>query len=128
MTALDDKAALIKEQAAAMLRDVENDRRYLDWRFGEALQGWAQQNLPPGKKSLKLLTGTLAFRTSPERLEVVDEATAIKWAFDNCQAAYKMVEALDKKALTAHFKASGELPPGCELKPATENFSVKGAL
>lgn len=129
LTSLDEKEQLVKGQAAAILKDIANDRRRLDFLFGTNLRQWAQKSLLHGKKTLKLLTGTLSFRKVPGGLKVVDEKAAIAWAKLNKVPAVeeKVVEKLSKDFLQKHMEATGELPDGCEVKEEYQSFSVKGA-
>ena len=124
--AINAKRDLLKKQFDAMNAEIDANERFLEWRFGKQLEGWARQNLPSGKKSVKLLTGTLAFRKVSESLEVVDEAALMSWAQGDCPEAYKvkMVETIDKKVVKEHWKKTGEIPPGCDIKPESESFSI----
>jgi len=128
LTALDAKEEILERQYNAMKREIENDRRFFEWRFGRELQEWVSRNLPPKKKSIKLLTGTVGFRTRPPRLEVVDENVALEWAKQHAPDVVEIIttERILRVPLKEHFEKAGEVPPGCALSAEEERFFVKG--
>lgn len=70
-----------------------------------------------GKKSLITPFGKAGFRTTPARLEVVDELL-LPLKFN----VPVLTNKIDKRAIDVQFKATGEIPPGCELLEPTEKF------
>lgn len=71
------------------------------------------------KKSRALPSGTIGWRTKGGRLTVRDEVTALAWAKDQpVEADFVRVKfELNRKALQDLFKATGEIPPGCDVEP-----------
>jgi phage host-nuclease inhibitor protein Gam len=76
-------------------------------------------------KSRELLSGTVGFRASAEKVVVVDEAAAIAWASESHLELLDLKPRLDKRALSKFVLGSGEIPPGCDVTPATEAVYVK---
>ena len=126
MTALDEKEKIVKAQFRAMMKDIENDRKFLEWRFGIELPEWTRGNLPRKKKSIKLLTGTVGFRSLKGGLAVDDKEAIIEWARVNCPAAIKTIEDISKTGLNEYFEKTGDVPDGCILLDASDKFYVKG--
>lgn len=110
-------------QVAAAAREVARAEGY----FLPLLEDWARRHPPARGRTIHLPTGQLAFRCVPGGPRVVDDAAALSWARGSLPAAVRVVESVDKRAITAHVAATGELPPGVEVKPDDESFSVKAA-
>lgn len=127
MVALDHREAVLKEQYKAMQKDIANDRAYLLWRLGGELAGWASKNLPRGKKSIKLLTGTVGFRSMPDRIEVTDYGKLIQWAQKHIPDAVteRTEYDVDMSAVKAAIK-DGKTPDGVVVTPQEDKFFVKG--
>lgn len=113
----------IQAGAAALLRRVESKLRSLEFLRGSEVRA-ATARLIAGKKTKSFATvyGTAGFRRLPERLAVVDE-DAILAPFIRTET--KTVQSIDRAALTEHYKATGEIPAGCDVKPAEEVFYAK---
>lgn len=79
------------------------------------------------KKSRKLLHGVVSWRTVPEKLKVIDPGATLEWATRQPVEAglIRIREEIEKKALDAHFKKTGELPNGTQLEPAREEFKIE---
>lgn len=79
-----------------------------------------------GKKSVKLLSGEVSFRTQPKSLEVTDEAKAVAWLEANGHADCVRVKKEVKKDETKKLiEEKGELPESCTLKGGGEVFYAK---
>lgn len=92
------------------------------------LIGHRGEVLGKGKaKSRKLIGGTVGFRSSRETIRVEDEEAALAWAKDQPVASGLVVvrASLSKAALNEHFKATGEVPPGCSVDAAEDIPYVK---
>jgi phage host-nuclease inhibitor protein Gam len=119
----------VKQQMGALLRELENKLKCLDYRFGPVAQEYVRRKLSGAKaKSIKLPFGTAGFRTLPSRIELID-AAAVLAAVDKGElpAEVKRVPEpeVSKSALAEHFKTTGEVPPGTELLPARESFYIR---
>jgi hypothetical protein len=105
--------------AQSMVDDAE--RYYLP-----ELERWAKGQLTGKKRSLKLPTGQLAFRTVPAGLRVLSEAEALAWAKQERPDLVRVKESVLVSELKAHFDQTGELPAGAERTEGRDSFSVKG--
>lgn len=115
--------ARIRAGADAMIRREESKLRSLEYMRGSEVRA-ATARLISGKKqkSVQTVYGTAGYRRIPERLAVVDEA-AVPSEFRKVET--KTVESIDRIALTKRYKESGEVPAGCDVKPAEEAFYTK---
>jgi phage host-nuclease inhibitor protein Gam len=78
------------------------------------------------KKSVKLLSGTVGFRTEPKSLEVEDEEKATAWLEANGHADCVRVKKEVKKNETKQLiEEKGELPNSCKLTGGGEIFYAK---
>lgn len=74
------------------------------------------------KKSRSLPHGTFGFRTRAGTLEIQDMPAAVAFAEANELEVKKTV---NKTPLLAHFKATGEIPDGCEYVEGGESVYIK---
>ena len=115
----------IVEQCRAMITRAERDAERAESYFLPLLENWARLNPPTRGRTVHLPTGQLAFRRVPGGPRVVDDAAALAWAREALPVAVRVVERVDAATIKAHVLATGELPPGVEIKPDDESFSVK---
>lgn len=110
----------VKDQMGAMIREQEGKLKSLDWVLLPSAERIAREKLHGAKaRSLKTPFGTVGFRKVGGGLAVVD-AGAVPDAFKTI----KREEVINRAELAAHFKATGELPPGCSITPKTDKFFV----
>ncbi len=113
-----------REQAAATwIDEARREVQRLEMRFMPELQQWASQHLPKGKRSLKLRSGTLAFRTKPARFKLDNPDAALPWAKLYLPDAVVVKESLAVTVLFDYAK-TGEVPPGVTFVPASESFTI----
>lgn len=102
--------------------------------FESKLRDYAEQHrvelLKGGKKkSRSLLHGTLGWRKVGGQLRVVDPDALMQWAVqqpvENGFVRIKEEPAIDE--IKRHFKTCGEVPPGMDVTPESEDFFVKPA-
>lgn len=99
-------------------------REYLDMLVKPLLERFARRAIGDGKtRSLKLAYGTLKLRRKPAALVVEDELVAVAWAREN--APYALKTSIHKVELNSVFKIGGEVPDGCEVRPAEDVFSLE---
>ena len=78
-----------------------------------------------GKRSLRLINGTLRFLKGRERIDVLDAEKFLTWAKEHAPALIRVKEEADKRAIFDHIKACGEVPEGCDLVVSEDKFQVK---
>lgn len=120
------RAAWAREMARQIEREAEASEQRIVYAIGGRtfrehgisrvgygqLEEWARRNLPRGKKSVKLPSGTLAFRAAPSVLSVLEgRADALlEYARKYAPHWVKTVETIDKAAIKAHVEETGEVP------------------
>jgi len=77
------------------------------------------------KKSRKLPPGVFGWKKKPERLRVVDSKAALEWAKREGVATEKVVYGFKQKDLENCVKLRGELPDGCDVVEASDEFYVR---
>lgn len=125
--AASEAVARVEARAAELVRKVERRGAFLNGKIEEYARSHRKDLLTGKAKTVGLIHGEITFRSSSEKVEVEDSASALAW----CQA--QPVEAdlvrvkyeINKKALDAHVKATGEIPPGCVVHPPTETILIK---
>lgn len=104
-------------------RRLDADAAY----FAGLLTAWHATVLAddPRAKTIKLPAGQLWCRAQPDKIEVRDEAAALAAAkAAGYTALVRVREELDKRALAAHLKDTGELLDGVTVTPQPAKFSV----
>lgn len=134
LCAKDEEMARIRQQAEAMIADVQRDKDGLLYRFGEVLKDWTRRRLAlmrKGARSVKTLTGTAAFRTVPGRIVQVDPEKALAWA--KAERPDLIREVVNVKGVPheeAVIQTTGQVvtvvPDGFSWVPERETFDVKG--
>jgi len=126
----------IREQAQAMIDAVERYKDWLDRRFEPQMRAYVKHKLAGSKtKSLKLMTGHSAeparvgFRKVKGGLRITDPDKVVEWALrrENYvdMVAQRTVFKPIAEKVKQYFAETGEVPPGCEVKPDEETFYVK---
>lgn len=79
------------------------------------------------KKSRDFIHGRIGFRKKGGRLVVNDAAELEGWLLAQPVEAglYRLKVAPEMKALQERFKATGEIPPGCDVEPETESIHIE---
>lgn len=136
LLSFDERQKRLDEQYLAMTAALKKDKARFEGRFLGELRAWFDAQDKKGKKSLALLTGTLAVRSVPASAKVVDEGQAVEWARDNLPAAVTTFtpppvtkldkDAVRKAALALVQKGDGEAVPGIEITEAHDSFTIKG--
>jgi hypothetical protein len=121
----------LKAQFADLHRERLGELERAEAYFLPLLEEWMKAQDLRGKKSVKLLTGTLATKLVRGGPKLVDETVALEWAeidYPGCVRRWTVPEqhkvAIDKDALFGHILDTGELVPGVELVPDRVAFRV----
>lgn len=122
---LDAHLAAVRQRALTM---TDQPNRRLNG-LTARVEAWAEAHrseVVRGKsKTRQLLTGSISFRATPEKVVIKDEAAFLAWAQAERLDLVVAKVVPDKKALNAYFAKSGEIPPGCDVEPASESITVK---
>lgn len=116
-----------EEAAAAWVEEAVREVARLEARFLPELRAWGLQNLPAGRKTIKLLSGRLEYRNKPGRFTLVDPEVALPWAKTHLPSAVVVKESVAAEVLIRYAKETGETPDGLTWIPeqANETFSAK---
>jgi phage host-nuclease inhibitor protein Gam len=115
----------IKAWAAAELKAARREEEFFLRRFGPELEAWAAENLHGQKKTLRLPDGTLGYRRKGLLLNIEDKEATLEWCRGNLPEAVRVREDVLKTPLNEWVKETGEVPPGCEIKPGGDEFYVR---
>ena len=74
------------------------------------------------KKRLNLPHGQVGYRKQPFHVEVLNENELISGGF------VRTKESVDRKSILTHFKATGEIPQGCEIERPEDKLYVKPSI
>lgn len=129
LLSFDEQEARLEAQYKAMKAELQRDRENTESYALPALRAYYQANPPKKGKMVKLLTGSMGFRTVKGGARIRDEETVREWAMQEMPEAVtpRTVFDLDKDAIRKHALASGEVVPGVELVADEDRFYVKGA-
>jgi hypothetical protein len=125
-------AEQVASWAQRELRRAEREEQFLLYRFGQQLEDWTRRQLAApedmasrGRKSIHLPAGSVGFRREPAKLLIVDERALTEWCRVHLPSATAVVQHVHKAAVKEHVAATGELPPGAELREGGERFFIK---
>lgn len=129
LAAIEEEQARVKAQARKRAEELEADRNSLMGRFGPELEAWADGEAQRRRrKSVTLLQGTLAFRTTPPRLVIAELREAFEWATANGRddlIRRELNAGEFREAAERTYRETGELLPGVDTVPATQSFSIR---
>jgi len=133
-------ANALESQVASVTAKLRNDAARIEDRFRLQLEAYTRSKLVGKAKSTKLITGAggdkptvLGFRTVKGGLRIVDDAGALEWVAKNVEGDEARAEFVKETirykpiadAFKRHFKATGEIPDGCEVVEDVEKFYIK---
>ncbi len=130
LAAIEAERALVKAQAEEIIRGLDGDAARLRALHGADLREWARAELAGGRrKTLPLLFGSVSFRTVPASLRVAGSREAIEYAKGQGWDVVRVAETLDadgyRQQAAAVLHETGEVPPGVEVVPERESFSLR---
>jgi len=140
----------VKNRFKEIMADLDKEEEAMDNFYGSAFKSESDKLIRDQrkKKSVKLLTGTIGYRTQPDKLVITDINAAILWSYENfsnndfidavknidIEAAKKLLAPAELrqiatdlyiKPLEEHIKTTGEIPDGCEYIVGKEVFYAK---
>lgn len=125
---IETERARVKAQAAVILAALDRREQSLKGRFDAQLADWARERLAGAKtKTLRLLQGTIAFRTVAGSLRLIDKEAAFVHARTELPECIITREELDAAAYRKRAQETGEVLPGIETVPGRESMSLKFA-
>lgn len=114
----------VREWAAREQKAARREEEFLLRRFGPSLQAWMQENAK-GKKTVRLLDGTVGVRRKRMTLHIEDRELLLDWCRRNLPDAVKVEEDILKTPLNEHLRETGEVPPGCDLGATGDEFYIR---
>lgn len=129
---LEAERARVTAQFQEIVDGLERERQRLEGRFHAELFAWAGEAIArraDGKKTLKLLQGSISFRTVPASLKVADTEAALveaRTAYpDLVQTVVKLDTTGYRKAAQEALATRGEILPGVETVPERQSMSIR---
>lgn len=101
-------------------RELETVHRKISW-HERGLQGFLWQT---GKKSVRLVHGTIRKIKGRERIEIIDEEVFLTAAPVHL-VHEQLLRRPDKKAILSHIKETGDLPEGTDLIRGEDTIQIK---
>lgn len=113
----------ILDNLAKLTKSHRSKAEWLKTCYGSQIEEVAKSNLPKGKKTWTSLFGSVAFRVTKAKIEVVDEGIAIEWAKAYYPEAVKVKESL----LKSEIPTDEVYPPesGLAYIPEGESVTIK---
>lgn len=81
-------------------------------------------------KTIDLPNGTISWRKSGGRLVVTDKEALAQWCVEEGpdKALYRVKTEPEMVKVQALFKATGVIPPGCDVEPEVESITIKPSM
>ena len=119
----------IEKRAAALKAKAERGCAYFRFQLTRFAEEHRDTLVAGKKKSRDFVHGRIQFRSSPERLKVADPAELEGWLLAQPieKGLYRLKVEADKRALSDLFKATGEIPPGCEVEVSRESVTIEAS-
>lgn len=111
---IEAKRALVKEQAAVMLKQLDSLEAYLVYRNGAEFKSCIDgmlQSQGGKKKSVDTLTGRAGYRRSSSKVTIIDTKVVLEWCKANCPQAIEPHIARTTP-IKEHIENTGEEVPG----------------
>lgn len=123
----DDEIRRITIQSKTLLAAAQARLTRLHERFDTELAEYVSTRLRPGSRTLHLPHGSCGFRRVPGGPRVVDHDAVILWAREHLPEVIReeVVVSLDARVVADHCRKTGEIPPGVEIVPDRDTFTVK---
>lgn len=121
----DRRVAMLDAWLADVTRPLQRRAEYLR----EILEHEAMVRYREGRKTVTLPSGKIGGRASQETVKIEDHDAALEFArqTDGLREQIKVTERIGVTPLKDYFQHTGEIPPGCELVPASVRFYVTPA-
>jgi phage host-nuclease inhibitor protein Gam len=129
--AIDDQAeaaiARIRARADALKMKAAKGSSFFRFKLAEFAERERGNLLTGKRKSREFVHGKIGWRSKPERLEVTDKDALTAWLAVQTpeRGLYRVEFKPEMRALQELLRTTGEVPPGCEVKPAEESLTVE---
>jgi hypothetical protein len=111
----------VAEQTEAMLRELDNRIKGIDYRYSDLLASLTRKLLTGKARSVKTPYGTVGFRATQPTV-IVDNSCKLPAEFWRQPETPPL--SIDKAKINEHFKSTGEVPAGCHVEPGGEKFHL----
>ena len=120
-------AEVLKERINARLEEILKKHLGTIETMEILLRPWADVEIAKaGKaKSIKLLNGTIGYRSGQSSLVVNDEVAAVAWLKDHAAGCVRVNEEVKKTETKNFIEENGEIPDGVEMKAGNITFYAK---
>jgi phage host-nuclease inhibitor protein Gam len=118
----------IDKRAESLKSKVARGVCYFEFKLLEYAEMHKKALLGGGKKkSRSFVHGVIGWRSSQERLEVTDKDALAAWLETQPveRGLYRTKVEPEMAAIQALYQTTGEIPPGCDIKPETDMPYVK---
>jgi phage host-nuclease inhibitor protein Gam len=118
----------IDRRAESLKAKVQRGIAYFEFKLLEYAETHKKALLGGGKKkSRSFVHGVIGWRSSQERLEVKDAKALVAWLETQPveRGLYRTKVEPEMAAIQALYQTTGEIPPGCDIKPETDTPYVK---
>lgn len=112
----------VRRQTKAIIARLEKKLDAIQSAYEPSCREITRRMLKRDKKSVSTPWGTAGFRAVPPAVEIVDPGVFL---MDAPEELVRVKREPNKVAVNERFKATGEIPPGCEVRPAGETFYVR---
>jgi phage host-nuclease inhibitor protein Gam len=115
---IEERAAKLEEQARAR-------RGYFFAKLAEYAQRERAFLTSGRRRSYDFLSGRLGWRAHKARLKVIDKTALADWLVTQPVELSRVKVEPEMLQLQALFATTGEIPPGCEVEEAHEDFYIQ---
>lgn len=123
-----DKAiARVKARGNELRAKVQKRGAFLNSKVEEYARTHRKDLLTGKSKTAGLIHGEIAYRTTPEKVEIENEEHALAW----CQSQpvesdlVRVSYSINKRALNDYVKRGDIIPPGCAIVPGSETITIR---
>jgi phage host-nuclease inhibitor protein Gam len=117
----------IRRRAEALKLKASRGAGFFRFKLSEYAETHRKDLVPGKKKSRDFVHGRIGWRKKGGGLEVVDKAALCDWLATQPveKGLYRMTLAPEMRALQTQFKETGEVFPGCEVRPEYDEIHIE---
>lgn len=116
----------IRERAEVLKAKVARGAGFFRYKLAVYAETHRGELLRGKKKSREFLHGAIGWRRTGGRLRVADKDALLAWLAEQpiTSGLYRMKLEPEMAAIQSAFKERGEIPPGCEIEPETDEIKI----